>query len=38
MLLIGEDSFSCAWRNRSVLVNYKASGMSDGDIVSLEVK
>ena len=38
MLLVGEDAFSCDWRNRSVLVNYKAGGTSDGDIVSLEVK
>ncbi|HMK28657.1 MAG TPA: tetratricopeptide repeat protein [Terriglobales bacterium] len=38
MLLIGEDSFSCDWRNRNVLVNYRAGGKNDGDIVTLELK
>jgi hypothetical protein len=38
VLLIGADSFSCAWNNRSVSVNYKSRGMSDGDLVSLEVR
>ncbi len=38
VLLIGADAFSCAWNNRSVSVNYKARGMSDGDLVSLEVR
>jgi len=38
VLLIGADTFSCAWNNRSVSVNYKSGGMSDGDLVSLEVR
>jgi hypothetical protein len=38
ILLIGADSFSCEWNNRSVSVNYKPGGMSDGDLVSLEVR
>jgi hypothetical protein len=38
VLLIGADTFSCAWNNRSVSVNYKSRGMSDGDLVSLEVR
>ncbi len=38
VLLIGEDNFSCAWTNRSVAVNYKAGGKSDGDLVSLELQ
>ena len=38
LLLIGADTFSCEWNNRSVSVNYKAGGMSDGDLVSLEVR
>ncbi len=38
VLLIGADTFSCAWNNRSVSVNYKARGTSDGDLVSLEVR
>jgi hypothetical protein len=38
LLLIGADTFSCAWNNRSVSVNYKSGGLSDGDLVSLEVR
>jgi hypothetical protein len=38
LLLIGADTFSCEWNNRSVSVNYKPGGMSDGDIVSLELR
>jgi hypothetical protein len=36
--LIGVDTFSCDWSNRSVSVNYKAGGLSDGDLVSVEVR
>lgn len=38
MLLIGADTFSCEWNNRSVSVNYKPGGLSDGDILSLELR
>jgi Flp pilus assembly protein TadD len=38
LLLIGDDSFSCAWANRAVAVNYKAGGKADGDLVSLELQ
>jgi hypothetical protein len=38
LLLIGADTFSCEWNNRSVSVNYKSGGASDGDLVSLEVR
>jgi tetratricopeptide (TPR) repeat protein len=38
LLLIGADAFSCDWTNRSVSVNYKAGGLSDGDLVSVEVR
>jgi hypothetical protein len=38
LLLIGADTFSCEWNNRSVSVNYKPGGVSDGDLVSLEVR
>ncbi len=38
LILIGEDQFSCSWKNRKVLVNYKPGGKSDGDLVSLEVQ
>ena len=38
LLLIGADAFSCEWRDRSVSVNYKPGGLSDGDLVSVEVR
>ena len=38
LLLIGADSFSCAWSDRSVSVNYKPGGSSDGDLVSVELR
>ena len=38
LLLIGADSFSCAWSDRSVSVNYKPGGLSDGDLVSVELR
>jgi len=38
LTLIGADSFSCAWANRQVAVNYKAVGTEGGDLVSLEVR
>src|SRR5579872_427956 len=36
LLLIGADKFSCGWNDRSVSVNYKPGGLSDGDLVSVE--
>jgi tetratricopeptide (TPR) repeat protein len=38
LLLVGDDQFSCAWQGISVLVNYKAGGKTDGDLVSLELR
>ena len=38
LLLIGADAFSCDWKDRSVSVNYKPGGLSDGDLVSVEVR
>ena len=38
LLLIGSDDFSCEWRNLPVVVNYKAGGKADGDLVSLEAQ
>ena len=38
LLLVGADIFSCDWKNRSVTVNYKPGGLTDGDLVSLEVR
>jgi tetratricopeptide (TPR) repeat protein len=38
LLLIGVDDFSCDWSDRPVIVNYKAGGRADGDLVSLELE
>jgi hypothetical protein len=38
LLLIGADDFSCDWHDRQISVNYKPGGLSDGDLVSLEVR
>jgi Flp pilus assembly protein TadD len=38
LVVLGADQFSCTWTNRSVEINYKPGGQSDGDIVSLELK
>jgi tetratricopeptide (TPR) repeat protein len=38
LLVMGENNLSCEWKNRRVSVNYKPGGMSDGDLVSVEVQ
>ncbi len=38
LLVIGEDNLSCDWKNRKVAVNYRAGGVADGDLISLEVQ
>ncbi len=38
LLLVGAQEFSCEWADRPVVVNYKAGGKADGDLVSLEVQ
>jgi tetratricopeptide (TPR) repeat protein len=38
LLLMGADEFSCDWRDRKVLVNYKPGGKADGDVVTLELQ
>jgi tetratricopeptide (TPR) repeat protein len=38
LLLVGADEFSCEWTDRPVVVNYKAGGKSDGDLVTVEVQ
>jgi len=35
--LVGTDQFSCDWRNQQAAINYKASGATGGDIVSVEI-
>lgn len=36
LILIGEDEFSCSWKNRKVSVNYRNNGNDQGSLVSLE--
>lgn len=38
LLVIGEDQFSCDWKNRPVSVNYRATGKHEGELVSIEVR
>jgi hypothetical protein len=38
LLLIGADDFSCSWRDRQVVANYKPSSGNGGDLVSLEMR
>lgn len=38
LLLVGADEFSCEWMDRPIVVNYKAGGKTDGDLVSVEVQ
>jgi hypothetical protein len=38
LLVLGADTFSCAWSDRAVSVNYKPGGAADGDLVSLEIR
>jgi len=38
LLMVGTDEFSCEWKDRPVVVNYKAGGKADGDLVSVEVQ
>ena len=37
VLVIGEDQFSCDWKNRPASVNYRATGKHAGEVVSIEV-
>jgi len=38
LMVMGADAFSCGWRDKRVLINYKPGGHADGDLVSLEVQ
>ncbi len=38
LVVVGEDQFSCAWKNRPVSVNYRATGKHEGEVVSIEVR
>jgi tetratricopeptide (TPR) repeat protein len=37
VLVIGASEFSCTWKGLPVNVNYRARGMLDGDLVSIEL-
>ncbi len=36
LLVIGEEEFSCEWKDRRVSVNYRAAGKNEGELVSIE--
>jgi len=38
LLIIGQDQFSCEWKNLLVSVNYRAVGKNSGELVSIEVR
>lgn len=38
LVVMGEDQFSCDWKNRLVSVNYRAAGKQQGELVSIEVR
>ncbi len=38
VLVIGQDQFSCEWKNRPVAVNYRETGKAAGELVSVEVQ
>jgi tetratricopeptide (TPR) repeat protein len=38
LLVMGADEFSCNWRDKKVLVNYKPGGKFDGDLVTVELQ
>ena len=38
LLVIGEDQFSCDWKNRPVSVNYRTTGKNMGEVVSIELR
>jgi len=38
LLIMSSDQFSCGWRDRKILVNYKPGGKNDGDLVTLELQ
>jgi len=38
LLVIGADKFACDWSGQPVAINYRASGKTTGDLVSVEVQ
>lgn len=37
LMVMGADDFSCEWKGRPVAINYRAGGIADGDLVSVEL-
>lgn len=35
--VVGTDQFSCDWHNQQASINYKGSGTTQGDVVSVEI-
>ena len=35
--VVGTDQFSCDWHNQRASINYKSSGATQGDVVSVEI-
>lgn len=38
VVVIGADAFSCGWANRQVAINYRQTGETAGEIISVEVQ
>ena len=38
VVVIGADQFSCSWTSQKAAVNYRSTGESTGDVVSLEIQ
>jgi Flp pilus assembly protein TadD len=38
VIVIGADGLSCAWKNKSLAVNYRERPDGEGDVVSLEIQ
>jgi hypothetical protein len=38
LVVIGQDQFSCEWKNLLVSINYRAVGKSGGELVSIELR
>ncbi|HEY6970094.1 MAG TPA: tetratricopeptide repeat protein [Candidatus Angelobacter sp.] len=38
MLLFGADQFSCDWKKRKALINYREASANEGNVVSVEIQ
>jgi len=38
VLLIGADQFSCSWKQQKVAINYRETGDTVGNVVSIEIQ